>query len=80
MISNVALSFEGDAENFYSAFHKCISVIENPFGGSLKKHAPLALGIELMNHILGYLSGVSLEKDLVVQVKYGSADFSDKEK
>ena len=77
MISNVALSFEGDAENFYSAFYKCVSVIENPLGGSLKKHAPLALG---MNHILGYLSGGFLEKDLVVQFKYGSADFSDKEK
>ena len=33
-----------------------------------------------MNHILGYLTGGSLEKDSVVQFKYSSADLSDKEK
>ena len=55
MISNVVLSFKGDAEKFY----KCISDAENPFGGSLNKHASLLLGFELANHVLGYLSGGS---------------------
>ena len=40
----------------------------------------LLLGFELTNHVLGYLSGGSLEKDSVVQFKYSSADLSDKEK
>ena len=35
---------------------------------------------ELANHVLGYLSGGSLEKDSVVQFKYSSGDLSDKEK
>ena len=35
---------------------------------------------ELVNHVLGYLSGGSLEKDSVVQFKYSSGDLSDKEK
>ena len=80
MISNVVLSFKRDAEKFYPAFDKCISDTENPFGRSLNKHASLLLGFELANHILGYLSGGSLEKDSVVQFKYSSADHSDKEK
>ena len=81
LISNVVLSFKGDAEKFYPAFYKCISDAENPFGGSLNKHASLLLGFELANHVLGYLSGGSLdEKDSVVQFKYSSADLSDKEK
>ena len=63
LISNVVLSFKGDAEKFYPAFYKCISDAENPFGGSLNKHASLLLGFELANHVLGYLSGGSLEKD-----------------
>ena len=61
LISNVVLSFKGDAE-FYPAFYKCISDAENPFGGSLNKHASLLLGFKLANHVLGYLSGGSLEK------------------
>ena len=90
LISNVVLSFKGDAEKFYkcisfnfinvSAFYKCISDAENPFGGSLNKHASLLLGFELGNHILGYLSGGSLEEDSAVQFKYSSADLSNKEK
>ena len=80
LISNVVLSFKGDAEKFYLAFYKCISDAENPFGGSLNKHASLLLGFELANHVLGYLSGGSLEKDSVVQFKYSSADLSNKEK
>ena len=80
LISNVVLSFKGDAEKFYPAFYKCISDAENPFGASLNKHASLLLGFELANHVLGYLSGGSLEKDSVVQFKYSSADLSDKEK
>ena len=80
LISNVVLSFKGDAEKFYPAFYKCISDAENPFGGSLSKHASLLLGFELANHVLGYLSGGSLEKDSVVQFKYSSADLNDKEK
>ena len=79
LISNV-LSFKGDAEKFHPAFYKCISDAENPFGGSLNKHASLLLGFELANHVLGYLSRGSLEKDSVVQFKYSSADLSDKEK
>ena len=66
LISNIALSFKGDAEKFYPAFYKCISDAENPFGGSLNKHASLLLGFEVTNHVLGCLSGGSLEKDLVV--------------
>ena len=80
LISNVVLSFKGDAEKFYPAFYKCISDVENPFGGSLNKHASLLLGFELAKHVLGYLSGGSLEKDSVVQFKYSSADLSNKEK
>ena len=81
LISNVVLSFKGDAEKFYPAFYKCISDAENPFGASLNKHASLLLGFELANHVLGYLSGGSLdEKDSVVQFEYSSADLSDKEK
>ena len=80
LISNVVLSFKGDAEKFYSAFYKCISDAENPFGGSLNKHASLLLGFELANHVLGYLSEGPLEKDSVVQFKYSLADLSDKEK
>ena len=72
--------FKGDAEKFYPAFYKCISDAENPFGGSLNKHASLLLGFELANHVLGYLSGGSLEKDSVVQFKYSSADLCNKEK
>ena len=63
LISNVVLSFKGDAEKFYPAFYKCISDAENPFGASLNKHASLLLGFELANHVLGYLSGRSPEKD-----------------
>ena len=80
LISNVALSFKGDAEKFYPAFYKCISDAENPFGWSLNKHASLLLGFELENHVLSYLSGGSLEKDSAVQFKYSSADLSDKKK
>ena len=80
LINNVVLSFKGDAEKFYPAFYKCISDAENLFGGSLNKHASLLLGFELENHVLGYLSGGSLEKDSAVQFKYSSADLSDKEK
>ena len=57
LISNVVLSFKGDAEKFYPAFYKCISDAENPFGGSLNKHASLLLGFKLANHVLGYLAG-----------------------
>ena len=48
LISNVVLSFKGDAEKFYPVFYKCISDAENLFGGSLNKHASLLLlGFEL---------------------------------
>ena len=40
----------------------------------------MRLGFELANHVLGYLSGGSLEKDLAVQFKYSFAYLSDKEK
>ena len=58
--------------NFILNFiYKCISDAENPFGGSLNKHASLLLGFELVNHVLGYLSGGSLDKkDSVVEFKY----------
>ena len=62
-ISNVVLSFKGDAEKFYLSFYKCISDAENPFGGSLNKHASLLLRFELANPVLGYLSGGYLRKD-----------------
>ena len=68
-LSNVVLSFKGDAQKFYPAFHKCISDAENHFGGSVNKHASLLLGFELANHGLGYLFGGSLQKDLIVQFK-----------
>ena len=80
LISNVVLSFKGDAEKFYPAFCECISDAEDPFGRSLNKHASLLLGFELVNHVLGYLSDGSLEKDLVVQFEYSSAVLNDKEK
>ena len=80
LISNVVLSFKGDAEKFYPAFYECVSVTENPFGGSLNKHASLLLEFQLVNHVMGYLSSGSLEKDSVVQIKYSSADISDKVK
>ena len=80
MISYAALSFKGDAERSYSAFCKCISDAENPFGGSLNKHVSLLLGFELANHVLGYLSGGSIEKDSIVQNKYSPADLSNEEK
>ena len=80
LISNVVLSFKGDAEKFYPAFYKCISDAENPFGGSLNKHASLLLGFELESHALGCLSGGSLQKDSVVQFKYSSAGLTNKEK
>ena len=80
LIGNIFLSFKGDAEKFYPAFYKCISDAENPFGGSLNKHASWLLGFELANHVLGYLSGGFLEKDSVAQFKYSSADLNDKEK
>ena len=70
LISNVVLFFKGDAEKFYPVSSKCLSDAENPFGGSLNKHASLLLGFELVNHVLGYLSSGSLEKDSVVQFKY----------
>ena len=63
LISNVVLSFKGDVGKFYPDFYKCISDAENPFGGSLNKHASLLLGFELVNHVLGCLSGGSPEKD-----------------
>ena len=77
LISNVALSSKGDAEKFYPAFYKHISDPENPFGGSLNKHALFLLGFELANHVLGYFSG-SLKIDSVFQFKYSSADLMDK--
>ena len=80
LISNVVLSFKGDAEKFYPAFYKCISDAKNPFGGSLNKHAALLLGFELASHALGFLSGGSFGKDLVVHFKYSSADLSEKDK
>ena len=80
LISNVALSIKEDAEKFYPAFYKCVSDAENLFSGSLNKHASLLLEFELVNHVLGYLSGGSLEKDSVVLFKYSSADLSHKEK
>ena len=81
LLSNIVSSFKGHADKFYAAFYKCIIDAENPFGWSLNKHAALLSGFELANHILGYLSGGSLdEKDLVLQFKYISADLSDKEK
>ena len=67
LIINNVLSFKGYSEKFYLAFYKCISYAENLFGGSLSKHASLLFGFELVNHVLGYLSSGSLEKDLVVQ-------------
>ena len=70
LISNVVLSFKGDAEKFYPAFYKCISDAKNPFGGSLNKHATLLLRFELANHVLSYLSRGSLEKDSVAQFSY----------
>ena len=75
---NVVLSFKGDTEKLCPAFYKCISDAENPFGESLNKHASLLLRFELANHVLGYLSGGSLEKDSLAQFKYSSADLSDK--
>ena len=77
---NVALSSNGDAEKFFPEFYGCISDTENPFGEGLKIHASLLLGFEIANHLLGYLSGGSMEKDSVVQFKYSSEDISDKEK
>ena len=75
------MSFKRDAEKFYPSFYKCISDVENDCRGSLNKSASLLLGFELANHVLGYLSGGSLdEKDSVVQFEYSSADLSDKEK
>ena len=68
-MSNVALSFKGDAEKFCPAFYKYISDAENHFGRSLNKHASLLLGFELANHVLGCLFGGSLLKDSVVQFK-----------
>ena len=52
----------------------------NVFGGSLNKHASLLLVFELANHVLGYVSGGSLQKESVAQFKYSSADLTDKEK
>ena len=78
LISNVILFFKGDAEKFYPAFYKCIPDAKNPFGGNVNKHA--SLGFKLANHVLGYLSGGSLQKVSVVQIEYCSADLSDKEK
>ena len=43
LISNIILSFKGNAEKFYPAFYKCISDAENTFGEGLKKHALLLL-------------------------------------
>ena len=77
MISNVVLSFKGDAEKFDPAFCKCISDAENPLGGTLNKHASLMLGFEL---VLVYLPGGCLEKDKVVQFKYSFAYLSDNKK
>ena len=77
LISNIVLSFKGDAEKFYSAFYKCISDTENPFGRRLKKHASLLLGFESYSRLL---SGGSLEKDSVSQFEYSSADLNNKEK
>ena len=70
LISNVVLSFKGDAEKFYPAFYKCISDAENPFGESLNNHASFLLGIELANHVLGYLSGGSLKIVSVFQFNF----------
>ena len=67
MIINNVLSFKGYAEKFYLAFYQCISYAENLFGGSLSKQANIAVRFGLVNHVLGYLSSGSLEKDLVVQ-------------
>ena len=77
---NVVLSSNGNAEKFFPEFYRCISDTENPFGEGLKIHASLLLGFEIANHLLGYLSGGSMEKDSVVQFKYSSEDISDKEK
>ena len=35
LISNIALLLKGDAKKFYPAFYKCISDVENLFGGIL---------------------------------------------
>ena len=80
LVGNVVLTFKGDAEKFHPAFYKCISDAENPFGGSLNKHAYLLLGSELVNHVLGYLFGGSVQKDSVVQFTCSSADLTNKEK
>ena len=65
---------------FDPAFYKCISDTENPFDGSLNKHASLLLGFEQANHVLSYLSSGSLEKGSVVLFKYDFVDLRDKEK
>ena len=67
LISNAVLSFR---------YFRC----RKSFWRKFKKHASLQLGFELANHVLGNLSGGSLEKESFVRFKYRSADLSDKEK
>ena len=38
---------KGDSEKLYSAFYKCISDVEYPFGEDLNTHASLFLRLEL---------------------------------
>ena len=70
------LHFKGHIGKLCPAFYICIKYAENPFRKGLNKHASLLLGFELGNHVLGYLSGGSYEKDSPVQFKYSSRDLN----
>ena len=49
LISNIVLSSKRNTEKFYTVFYKRILDAENPFRGSLNKHAALLLGYSVGN-------------------------------
>ena len=69
---------KGDSEIFYPAFYKCIHESPKLFGME-NKNCNKLLGFELANHVLGYISGATIKKD-VIFFKHSSEDLNEKEK
>ena len=79
LISNVVLSFKGDAEKFYPAFYKCISDVENPFGGSSNNFNG-TLCFTNCNSLPAfqweYLTGCGISSCKISQTKFERVDYT----
>ena len=76
LISDIIVSFNGNAERFYPEFYKSLSdfVFKN-----LSQNCSVLLSFEVANHVLAHISGAFF-KDEVITFKYSETEFSEKEK